>query len=211
MLKKIISIALTTAQIAQFLVIAPAYSAGPDSTPEFKLMEGAIALQGETLSQDKLQSSVAGLLKQYNATATATGAQQRLRDAFVKLQLYTPAQADEMSSRFASGEQKLLAQHFTSDEAANRAITAEIGSILGTTPAGAQFSGCTVAIVSTLILGVGGGLALIAAGADRIDAMNSGNSDPSLANTDKYFAIGGGAGLAVAIGLYLVFSHSGSC
>ena len=209
MMKKLISIALAAAQLSQLTWICSAQAGGP--TPEFKLMEASIALEGQNLSNQSLQTNLAGLIREYTATANPEGAQQRLRDAFVQLQIYTPAQAAMMSAQFAATQQRLTTQHFSSEAAANQAIAQEVGTLLTNSPEGAQFSGCTVATITTLVLGVGGSLALIVAAGDRLDALDSGGSSPGVVQTDEYLAIGGAAGLGLAIGLYEIFSHSKAC
>lgn len=222
MFKKIVSFALTAAQVGQFLVIVPAFSAesAPQATPtgttpEFKLVKRALALEGQNLSPDQLQSGVVTLFKQYTATASTAGAEQRLANAFVQLGIYTPEQSDALVSQFDSASQRLLGQQFTSEQAANRAMTQEVSLILATNPSGAQFSGCGVATVTTLVLAIGGGLALLGAGVDGLQALNnSGNYSNSGLDTPTgtaELAIGGAAGIGVAVGLYYILSSMHAC
>jgi hypothetical protein len=178
-------------------------------------MAGALALEGQNLSPEMLQSNVANLFKQYSATASAAGAEQRLTDAFVQLGLYTPAQSDALVSEFASAGQRLVGQKFTSDEAANSAIAQEVSSILGSKPSGAQFSACGAATVVDLVLGLGGGLALLGAGVDALEASNNGGYDSNAGlDTSKgpaELAIGGAVGLAAAVGFYYLVSSMHKC
>jgi len=150
MYKKIVFAVLVLAQLS---LAANALAA---ATPEMTLFENSLALTGENLSQQELQTRLADLLAGYEKTAALTGQAERMEQALVSLNLYTPQQAHQLA---------LEAEDFGANTKqagfSESAATAELVRLAGRLPAGAQFSACDLAGQEMLwggFAGVVGGL-----------------------------------------------------
>jgi hypothetical protein len=122
-------------------------------TPEAQFLKRAIAIQGQTLTQDEAQAELSQALSSYRAQAPVDGQADRMEKALVELQLYTPAQAQSFvaGAKAAAGR----VQKAGSSERAD-AIASEMAQL--NTPSGAQFSDCTPILLTSLgLLAIGAG------------------------------------------------------
>jgi hypothetical protein len=160
--------------------MAMAQAAAPvatTATPEFKMLQGVVAMQGQTLSTDQSNAKVVGLVSNYMKSAPAAGQQERLQKALVDLGIYTDAQA----SAFIADSQKVS----INGSAANAStMTNEITQLAKMHPAGAQFDGCEVGA----IVGSAGVIALIVGAILRTD-----NPTCSAPEYDTYYSDGSSA------------------
>lgn len=155
MFNKIVSSVIITSQLA---FAGGAWAAPAASTPEFKLLESSIALAGKGLSQDELNGRAAAAFANYEKIAQPDGQLDRMEQAMVDLNLYTPDQAHQLT---------LDARNFASQtrapdlQSANQAVASEMSLLVSRYPSGAQFSACelfgTLAI-SGFVVGTAGGV-----------------------------------------------------
>src|SRR6185437_15189465 len=139
-MKKLTSILMMGALLAW---TGSAFAAQAPSA-EINLLESAIALQGQNLSQQQIQSQMSTLMAGYAKTAPIQGQAERMEQALVAMNLYTPEQAHALMSSTIASSHALEASGFSTQEALQASTSSEIGSLVGAYPAGAQFSACTV-------------------------------------------------------------------
>lgn len=123
------------------------------SSPEARLLESMIAIEGENLPQDQRQTQVQAAFSQYTATAAQDAHQaQRMSDALVEMNIYTHGQADQMMSAAQATSAKLAQPGQSFNETTVKAALLQFAS---TNPAGAEFSGCDVMAISGAALMLG--------------------------------------------------------
>lgn len=158
---KIVSLVLIGSQMGLGTIAFGATTATTTTaTPEFTLLENVIALQGMNLSQSDMQTNVKNLLQDYSAKAQVTGQTDRMQAALVDLGVYTPAQAAGFASSAQASAAKITASNPGTNDQAAVLMGAEINQLVGLHPAGAQFSGCSIANlgdgdVASAVLGAG--------------------------------------------------------
>ncbi len=128
--KKSLSVALIISQVA-FGWTAFAES----KTPETVLLSQVIALSGQNLSPQQLQTEVSEKLAQYGETAPVEGRAARTEEALVSLGIYSPAQVQALEAQVQS----------MGDGLSQEAFTSQLLSV-ASQAAGAQFSGCAESV-----------------------------------------------------------------
>jgi hypothetical protein len=91
MFKKSISFILITAQFGL------ATGACASETPEMKLLSQSIALSGRNLSPEQTQAELVADFSSYAKVAQVDGQSERMEQALIALNMYTPAQAHELT------------------------------------------------------------------------------------------------------------------
>jgi hypothetical protein len=92
---KSVSVLMIASQIGCVsLASAGASAAAPVAvSPEFKMLQSVLALQGQSLSSTEAQQKVSGTVSEYLSTAPQAGQQARLQQAMVDLGVYSDSQA----------------------------------------------------------------------------------------------------------------------
>ena len=133
-LNKIVSVFLIGSQIAT--VSTSLASPNMAVTPETTLISQVITLQGSGLTQSQLQDQVTQVAKNYLVSAPAEGRTERLEQAMVDADIYTPAQAKSFADDTAAATSQI------GENSSSAQVSRMIGELISSHPAGAQFSAC---------------------------------------------------------------------
>ena len=147
------------------LVGIGAYAGSPTPTPEFTLLQQVIALQGESLSSKDIQSQISKISARYASASDMRDGEsiQRLQQAIVDMNLYTPAQAAEIASEMQTAATQVSTTNFANGNARSQAVLVEAQRIAASHPAGAQFSACP-GLWAIPVAGIGVAVGAVAAG-----------------------------------------------
>ena len=181
--KKAVSICLIA---SQFGLASTVFAGGSTAmtisrTPEATLLQDVIALQGANLSDKDMQTQVRTALSEYASTSQEEGRSERLKQALVDMNVYTPAQA----ASFLADAETL------NTNIAHNEMTAEtaVSNLAGLHPMGAQFSACAITLAVTGLAG--------------LTAVITGSGGVSSTDEPRFGIAIGSFGLAV-IGLIVV-------
>jgi hypothetical protein len=122
-------------------------------SPEFTLLQKTIALQGEALSPSDLLSQTSDAVSRYISTAPAQEQQQRMQQALVDMNIYSPLQAQSFVSDAQSRAQSMVGAEVSAEQTASFDISAEVAELTQFHPNGAEFSTCSTIGTVTGILG----------------------------------------------------------
>lgn len=151
---------------SQFVMAAAStqfcYGATPEM-PEMQLLKGVIALQGQQLSNDELQAKLSAEVSRYQAVASTDGQGERMEQALVNLNIFTPDQAQDYWKEVQNQTTALSNHEVTVPQAlVNLATRASNG---------AQFSTCAAGAIG--ILGGGGLIYIIGEGGAFVGPSNA--------------------------------------
>jgi len=182
--KNLVTLLIIASQI-QFTVALAATPTVTPVTPELELIANLLALQGQDSHSAQIQGQILSLMEHYKETAPVAGQQDRIQEAMVDLNLYSPAQVEEMKNQ--------LQQSYENTSSLNNAVM----GILSQNPQGAQFSGCDAVTVAGIVGGFGGLAVSITSMA--LQPSNGGPATPAAQNTEYV-----GWGLLALAGVSLV-------
>ena len=98
-MKKQISVLMIACQISMGLFSTGAYAGSPEASPaptaEDVMLANLMAMQGTHVTGDAAVTTINNIVTQYDATAPRDGREQRLQDALVTLNIFTPDQASK--------------------------------------------------------------------------------------------------------------------
>lgn len=166
MFKKFIAAALILSQSS--IAFADAGTATTAAhTPEYLMFHRALALQGQDFSDAEVQSRLNDSVLEYAKTADPQGQEQRIKQAFVDLGVYTPEQADAFVTDANTWAPKIASATSTEEQMQIKAAAVK-QLALAHPMAGAQFSGCGDLVRAIGFVGVGFGLAAVVRQSDPI-------------------------------------------
>jgi hypothetical protein len=130
----LISVASQILPFAAFANVTEAHSA------EYALLEQSIALSANKLDKKEMQNEMTALTQKYIAEAPVEGRIERMEQAMIDLNLYTPAQAEQVAQQLQISANSLANQSFANQQEALSATQAELNRVMNKLPAGAQYS-----------------------------------------------------------------------
>lgn len=121
----------TTALLVSVSLASQLAFAGTPSqvTPEKILLKNVIALSGEGISADQAQKQTVALISEYERTASQTGQLDRLEEATVELELYTPDQAQAFAENVRGSLKPVVETDYASAQDRNQALATALSQI----------------------------------------------------------------------------------
>jgi len=155
----------------------PTVAAAPN--PEISLLGSMLSLQAQKLTADQYQSAAADLIVEYSNTASPDGRYDRLENAFVALNIYTPPQAHQVVVEIQNTQTQFQAQANASEEKKEQLMTSEMENLMALQPNGAQFSMCAAGYL--VDIGIWSGAIALIVDAVRVSKIpNSGTETEAL-------------------------------
>ena len=152
MFKKVLVSLLMLSQLTTF-----AFAGNSSATAETTLLKTVVALQGENLSQAEMQAQLKAAVSKYLANAPQQGQQERMEQALVALNIYTPEQAHGFVTDAHSAAARVENAKISGEQLSNT-MNSEMSKLAGLHPAGAQFSACAISAVGIFTGAIAGGI-----------------------------------------------------
>jgi hypothetical protein len=155
-MKKQVSVLMIACQISMGILSTGAFASSTTApTAEEVMIANIMAMQGVHVAGDAAASTINGIVTQYDAAAPADGREQRLQDALVALNIFTPDQANKFVAK--SHHSHAVVAAASSDEARD-VMTTEINELSQLSPKAAQFSSkeCWLAVTGEAVGFFGG-------------------------------------------------------